>query len=194
MPRVTARFADSFGRPCPQATEAVVDSADSVVTEPWCRQIFDDALTVHVLVDANTGAVVHANAAACAFYGCSAANLRGEQLADFAESSFDARPRYASSEHHFAYLEAKHRLASGVLRDVEIYSSPLPEVTGSPRLVHSIVHDVTERNHTRTKLGLAVGFDPLSWLPTHIVFGDLLQQALYLATREGGSLAVLLLI
>lgn len=52
-------------------------------------------------------------------------------------------------ENHFKF-ETKHGLSDGTMKDVEIYSSKI--VSSGKVLLHSIVHDITERNNAKLEL------------------------------------------
>jgi len=45
-----------------------------------------------------------------------------------------------------------HRLASGDIREVEVYSGPVHDEVGNQVLLYSIVHDVTERRNAEISL------------------------------------------
>ena len=47
-------------------------------------------------------------------------------------------------------FQFQHRLASGEVRDVEVYSSPI--VAGERTLLASVIHDVTEHRQTQRAL------------------------------------------
>jgi len=113
--------------------------------EELYRAIFCVNIALKLLIDPGTGAIIDANAAACEFYGYSynqMTQLRiqdidtmpSEQVLQILQRSWTGKCR------HFLF---KHRLASGELRDVEVYSGPVQR-QGRP-LLFSIVHDVTKR-------------------------------------------------
>ena len=55
----------------------------------------------------------------------------------------------ASRRHENAFL-FPHRLASGEIRQVEVYSTPIR--IGQKEALHSIIHDVTERVELEEKV------------------------------------------
>ena len=98
-----------------------------------------------LLLEAESGAITDANPAAAAFYGYSRERLRElniTRLNALPSQVFAAHRRCALREGHFS-LVVPHRLASGELRDVEVYGTIIG-VKGK-RLVFSIIHDITER-------------------------------------------------
>ena len=113
--------------------------------EPPYRQMFERNLAIKLLIDPATGTILDANPAAAAFYGYSLEELRSmniSQINTLSEDEVSAALDRASSENR-NYFHFRHRLASGEVRDVEVYSSPL-DVDGK-RLLFSIIHDITDR-------------------------------------------------
>src|SRR5438445_7518980 len=120
------------------------------------RQIFEKNLAVQLLVDPETGRIVEANPAACAFYGYSREELIALRITDInslSPSDVHAAMTRASDERQNRF-RFRHRLASGEVRDVEVHSGPI-EIDGR-RLLYSIVHDVTETQHTQAELQRAI--------------------------------------
>lgn len=113
--------------------------------EELYRAIFCVNIALKLLIDPNTGAIIDANAAACEFYGYSYNNMTQLRIQDIdtmpSEQVLQILQRaWKGTCRHFLF---KHRLASGDLRDVEVYSGPVQR-QGRP-LLFSIVHDVTKR-------------------------------------------------
>lgn len=114
-------------------------------SEARYRALFQDSATVMLIIDPETRTVVDANHAAERFYGWSREELLRKRISDINTLSpeqidhemADAR---AGNRHFFRF---RHRLASGEIRDVEVFSGSVP----GPRheLLYSIVHDVTKR-------------------------------------------------
>ncbi|HUG52991.1 MAG TPA: PAS domain S-box protein [Vicinamibacteria bacterium] len=120
------------------------------------RQIFEKNLAVQLLIDPESGLIVEANPAACAFYGYSRDELISRPITDInclpAGEVHAAMGRAAGEgQNTFRF---RHRLASGEVRDVEVHSGPI-ELDGR-RLLYSIVHDVTESPETQAELHRAV--------------------------------------
>lgn len=113
------------------------------------RAMFTNTEAVHLLIDPMTGRIVDANAAAAEFYGYPLKELIGLKASAIntlpaeriAEEMARARLR------HRNFFEFRHRDASGRVRDVEVYSSPI-ELSGRTFL-NSIVFDVTDRRQAR---------------------------------------------
>jgi diguanylate cyclase (GGDEF)-like protein/PAS domain S-box-containing protein len=116
------------------------------------RQMFKNNQAVKMVIDPESGAIVDANPAACAFYDYTSDELRQRTLPEISLSSPDetrAKLQLAAAEKQ-GYFLTRHRLSSGEIRDVEIHSGPI-EVRGR-RLIYAIIHDVTERNRAEKAL------------------------------------------
>ena len=109
------------------------------------EDFFEQSLSVLVIVDLKAGRVLRANAAAAAFYGYPLEELEGMPIAEVnalpgevcveRTAALDAHP-----QRHFM---GRHRLASGELRDVEVFWTPVESDGGGTFCL--TVHDVTER-------------------------------------------------
>ncbi len=114
--------------------------------------IFQSTSAMMFLTDPDTGKVVDANPASAAYYGWSLEELRGKHVWEINSLSREvslqnlAKLKASSSAH----IESQHKLSSGELRNVEIYTSPI-SVSGRI-LLHTIVHDVSERKRAEEAL------------------------------------------
>lgn len=109
------------------------------------RQLFEENAAVQLVVDPATGAIVDANRAAADFYGLSRAALTTRSLADLAALPADdlLQTLEVATEVATHAVGFPHRHVSGEERLLEVHAGPLQD--GGRRLVHLIVHDVTER-------------------------------------------------
>ena len=114
-------------------------------SEKRYKSIFLDNLSVMLLIDPSSGNITDANPAAANYYGWTCAELRKMKITDINilqnEETISIMQKAAEvkSNHFFC----RHRLASGEIRDVEVYSGPVN--FGQFQYLHSIVHDITER-------------------------------------------------
>jgi PAS domain S-box-containing protein len=122
-----------------RAEEAMQES------EERYRSIFTTSHAVQLLIDPATGRIVDANPAASAYYGYPRERLTGMWISEVntlepGEVFAEMQKATVGQKRRFDF---RHRLADGEIRDVEVYSG---EVTvGGHRLLHSIIHDVTDR-------------------------------------------------
>ncbi len=116
------------------------------VSEARYRSLFRDSASVMLLIDPADGSIKDANDAAERFYGWSRGELTRMRISEIntltpEEVKAEMARAKARSKNHFAF---RHRLASGEVRDVDVYSGPVPGDAGQTWL-YSIVHDVTDR-------------------------------------------------
>lgn len=116
------------------------------------HQMFEVNQAVKLLVDPESGAIVDANQAASQFYGYPPERLRQMKIGEINQLSFTeiAAEMALATEERRTYFNFKHRLASGEVRDVEVYSGPINEKGRT--LLYSIIHDITERKHAQQAL------------------------------------------
>lgn len=124
-------------------------------SESRYRTFFETNTAAQLLIDPATGCIVDANAAGVAFYGYSREELIGKPLAEIdcltpEQSLAEAQAAERQGRH---YLSHPHRLKSGDIRQVEIYSGPV-KVAGR-HLLLSIIHDVNERHKLEVSMRMA---------------------------------------
>jgi PAS domain S-box-containing protein len=115
-------------------------------SEARYQQVFDTNQAVKLLIDPGDGAIIEANQAACDFYGYSKEEILTRKITHInmlPPNQVHEEMARAKSENRL-FFNFPHRLASGEIRDVEVYSGPVK--TGERTLLFSIVHDVTDRN------------------------------------------------
>ncbi len=116
------------------------------------RQAFEVNTAIKLIVDPTDGRIVDTNEAACTFYGYPRAELLRLRIADLnilPADSIQAEMAQARLEQRL-YFNFRHRLASGELRDVEVYSGPIS--IGGKFFLHSIIHDVSDRKRAEAAL------------------------------------------
>jgi len=121
-------------------------------SEARFRAMFERSKAIKLLIDSETGTIADANWAAVKFYGYSRSQLITKTITDFnclPLPQVQAEMRRAKLEER-TYFVFPHRLASGEIREVEVYSSPI-EIQGRTFLV-SIIHDITERKQAERAL------------------------------------------
>ncbi|MBN2894832.1 MAG: PAS domain S-box protein [Campylobacterales bacterium] len=111
------------------------------------KQLFTDNKVPTLFIDpANHGAIVDANIAAAKYYGYSLDELTGMsimQLNTMTPDEINTEMHHAL-HHHRDHFLFQHRLKSGEIRDVEVYSGPI--TYAQKQILYSIIHDVTEKN------------------------------------------------
>ena len=151
--------------------------------EPWL--LFEQNPVPLLVCNAESGAILRANAAAAACYGYSAGDLAALRLADLA---CDAAPDLSPAQD--GPLATRHRRRDGCTIDVELQLRPLP-LDGRAALLVA-VYDVSARVAREAELLRRALHDDLTGLPNRVLLHDRLAQALAVARRECGVVALLL--
>lgn len=123
-----------------------------LASQEQLSQMFEKSLVSKLLIDAETGAILNANPAACNFYGYTL-----EQLKNMTIMEISAFPREGVLDELALTAEEKRRhfcslqqLASGEQRHVEVHVCKL-ELQDRPAL-YCIVNDITERKNVEDAL------------------------------------------
>jgi diguanylate cyclase (GGDEF)-like protein/PAS domain S-box-containing protein len=122
-------------------------------SEQLYHAIFEKSQAVKLLIDPSDGTIVDANSAAVEFYGYPLESLKKIKINDInilSQEKIKEEIEKASDEKR-AYFNFRHRLANGSFKDVEVYSSPL--TVGGRILLHSIIHDISDRKKIEAALG-----------------------------------------
>ena len=127
-------------------------------SEERFRSMFERHKAVMLLIEAETGLIVDANAAAVEYYGYPREHLSTmhiQEINQLTPEDVAAERQRATGEqkNHFVF---QHRLADGRLRWVDVYSTPF-EAQGKV-LLFSIIHDITERKQAEEEREMAVKF------------------------------------
>jgi diguanylate cyclase (GGDEF)-like protein/PAS domain S-box-containing protein len=120
--------------------------------DAFYRAIFETNRAIKLVIDPENGAIVDANSAACAFYGYSRSTLctlNIRHINMLPAEQICTRMRTARHMQQLTF-HFRHRLASGELRDVEVYSGPVE--IGGRTLLLSIIFDITDRLRTEAAL------------------------------------------
>ncbi|MEJ2166473.1 MAG: PAS domain S-box protein [Desulfobacterales bacterium] len=121
-------------------------------SEERYRSLFKNNHSIMLLIDPENGDIVDANPAAIAFYGWSYSELTGKKITDINTLTTDQvfqEMEQAKKEKRRQFF-FRHRLSSGQIRDVEVYSGPI--TVERRRLLYSIIHDISERKQAEEAL------------------------------------------
>ena len=116
------------------------------------RSLFQNNRAVIMLLDPDTGDILDANPAACAYYGYPREKILSLNIADLnilpKEQILKELEQEKSRDiNHFYFT---HRLSNGVLRDVERYSYPI--LMDGKKLLYAIVSDITDNRKMQSEL------------------------------------------
>jgi PAS domain S-box-containing protein len=136
---------------------------------------FEQSIMVRLLIDPEDGQIVAANEAACRYYGYTPDQFRAMNIKDVnaldEATVLGAMERARNLERNS--FRFRHRLASGELRDVDVYSGPV--ILGNRTLLESTIVDVTES--VQTSHALAEAAERLRVLENTTTDGVLLLDA-----------------
>lgn len=121
-------------------------------SESRYRSLFEDNISTMLLIDPESGGIVDANNAACMYYGYSPQEIRTLNIFDINTLSREEvlQEMASARKQNKRHFEFRHRLAGGEVRDVEVFSGPIP--FRGRTLLYSIIHDITERKKTEDRL------------------------------------------
>ena len=126
-----------------------------IESEEQYRKMLDSNTSIAYLIDTDTARIVHANAAAAAFWGYPLKKLRGMSITDIntAPRTHLFKDMYRAQDGIPSRLEWRHRLNSGEIREVEVYRRPL--TYQGRTLLYCIVHDISQQKRAEAELRLA---------------------------------------
>jgi len=123
-----------------------------LLSEDRYKSLFHNNLSIMLLLDPISGEIKDANKAACNYYGWTHSELCTKNISDInilSKPEITAAIRRTNNE-KLTHYYFKHRLASGAIRDVEIYSAIINFADTS--LLYSIVHDITDRKQAEERI------------------------------------------
>jgi len=136
-----------------------------IESESHYKALFNNNHSVILLVNPDTAEIEDANPAACKYYEWTHSELCNKKVYELNVSDkeqVDARLRAVKTEKKKHFV-AQHFLASGEIRNVEIFSSPI-YIEGKS-LIYSSVHDITDKLIAESelrKLSTAVEQSPVA--------------------------------
>jgi PAS domain S-box-containing protein len=134
--------------------EAIRKKAERILqeSEEKFRRIFEDHAAIKLLIDPEMGNVIDANGSAAKYYGWSREELKRMNI-----DQINILPSEEIKMHIDKVLSGKrtqfefrHRLKDGSIRNVEVFASKIK--IGNKDVLHSIIHDITERKLVEKEL------------------------------------------
>lgn len=116
------------------------------------RQMFQDNKAIKVVTDPENGNIVQVNDSAAKFYGFSREKIESMNIRDFIEQPYvdGVALRLQQALTEGGHYVSRHHLASGEVRDVEIYTSRIE--VNDKALVYTIIHDISDRKRQEQEL------------------------------------------
>jgi PAS domain S-box-containing protein len=123
-----------------------------VESEEKYKSIFHNNHSVMLLINPATGEIVDANPAAENFYGWSKDEIIKKNISEINtltpdELKCEMENARQQKRNQFFF---KHRLASGGIKDVEVFSGPI--IVGDEQLLYSIIQDITDKKRNEEAL------------------------------------------
>ncbi|MGF1585758.1 MAG: PAS domain S-box protein [Bacteroidales bacterium] len=123
-------------------------------SETKYRNLFRNHVAVKLIIDPETGNIFEANEAAEKFYGWKEDEMKKMNMSQINTLSAPELLKEIERARHSVNTKFnfRHRISDGTERDVEVYSNII--TSGGKELLHSIVHDVTEKKTAIKQLKL----------------------------------------
>ncbi|RVU35167.1 EAL domain-containing protein [Hwanghaeella grinnelliae] len=162
------------------------------------RAISDTAPDAIACMDSD-GTVITWNPAAEDVFGCRQDEIYGKPLADLFKDDALSTELYRANQ----FLNGKLSRYHGELQTVTAKRHEGGDFTASVsltgwaspdgRFVIAFIRDVSEKRITEERIRFLAHHDPLTELPNRTLFNDRLSQAMAMARRDGGRVALMLL-
>ena len=138
--------------PEPDTVTSTQQAEETQLQNEHFRQMFTAHSAVQLLIDPCSGAIVQANPAAACFYGypveiLQTMNIKQINMLSGEQIQSEMHAAHQRDQNYFIF---PHRLASGKICDVEVYSTPIR--LGERTLLYSIIHDITARRQAEQAL------------------------------------------
>lgn len=121
-------------------------------SEKLYSSLFTNNHAIMLLIDPENAEIVDANPAAVSYYGWRHEEIIKKKIFDIniftKEKVFQEIERAKKEQRQYFFF--RHRLSSGKIRDVEVYSGPI--MVNEKQLLYSIVHDITDRKKAEQAL------------------------------------------
>ena len=127
-------------------------SPDQIKKQILYQSLFENAFSTMLIVDPETGVILDANKAAAAFYGYTREELAGMNISEIntmSETQIKKEMQKTKAKER-NYFHFRHRMKSGQIKDVEVYSGPIDY--DDKKVLCSIIHDISEQKEAQKTL------------------------------------------
>lgn len=133
-------------------TELKTIKSENEVLAARLKSMFNSHEAIMLIIKPISGEIMDANPSACDFYGYSKTELQNMVINDInmLPDSEVKKYRIMSFEKKQSVFIFPHRLKTGEVRLVEVYSCPISD--GVDKLLYSIIFDVTDRENYKNEL------------------------------------------
>ncbi|MDD2968677.1 MAG: diguanylate cyclase [Lachnospiraceae bacterium] len=139
--------------------------------------MFEHHTATMLLIDPDTGKIIDANPSSSEFYGYSIAELKTMNINEIntLDQEEIIKLRNLANQKSQKYFLFPHRLKSGEIRFVDVYSSPIEY--GGKKVLYSIIFDVTERE--KSKEALRLEKEHILYLSNHDILTGLYNRRIF---------------
>jgi PAS domain S-box-containing protein len=119
------------------------------------KAIFKDNLSVILIINPDNGNIEDANQAACDYYGWTYEEICSKKINDISNLPAEKVNEILintklKKKNHLLF---EHKLANGVIRDVEVFSGPIK--FNNSIFLYALVHDITDRKQALESLSIS---------------------------------------
>jgi PAS domain S-box-containing protein len=144
-----------FGNITKMIVEFFKQKKEIEISEKKFKDMFEHHGAVMLLLDPKSGKIIDANNSAEKFYCYKVEQLKKMNISeidtmDVSKLKSELGKSLHGETNYFLY---RHKLSSGEIRDVEVYSTPI--VFGEGKVLFVIVHDISKRKEAEEELLLA---------------------------------------
>ena len=128
---------------CGVRTDLLVNESD--YADEFYNCFFANSHSIMLIIHPERGTILDANVAACEFYGYTKQQLLSMRIMDLnilPEEQVYEKMQYVKLRKR-TVLHFRHRLASGKVHDVEVFSGPM--MFNEEEVLYSIIQDISER-------------------------------------------------
>ena len=117
----------------------------SIQSDELYKSLFENSYSVMLIIHPETGDIIDANAAACNYYGYKKHEITNMCIQDINTLSKEQvyREMQNAKFENRNYFNFRHRLATGQIKDVEVFSGPI--TINNEKVLYSIIHDISKR-------------------------------------------------
>jgi PAS domain S-box-containing protein len=119
--------------------------------DEYYKSLFENSHTIKLIIAPENGQILDANLSACRFYGYTKEQLKSLKITDInilSEEEVFLEMQHARLEQRNYFL-FRHRLANGMIKDVEAFSGPI--IFFGRKVLYSIIHDISEKKQLESE-------------------------------------------
>ena len=156
--RIPEEYKDSLKRVYLSTTDITKQKKTEAAlreSEAKFRTLFEGQSAMQLIIDPQTGMIVDANQAVADFYGWTINELKQMNIIQLRTNPFEEtlKELTQSIKNGKVYFEFSNIKADGTPVEVEVFSSQV--IIDGKKLIHNIVHDITEKKRVQLEMEIA---------------------------------------